>query len=58
MSKSLKKIALGAVGVALTLAFLHAWLNLGFDPARVLGLKKGTEVAEETRFRVGFLPVT
>lgn len=55
MSK-LSKVALGAVGVALTLTFLHAWLNLGFDPLRKLGLKK--EVVEEARFRVGFLPVT
>jgi hypothetical protein len=44
------------VGVALSLGFLHAWLNLGFDPLRAAGLRK--EVAEETRFRVGFLPVT
>jgi hypothetical protein len=58
MSKALNRIALGAVGVAVSLGFLHAWLNLGFDPALALGLKKGTEVAEETRFRVGFLPVT
>jgi hypothetical protein len=57
MSK-LGKIALAAVGVNLALAGLHAWLNLGIDPAQVLGLKKGTAVAEETRFRVGFLPVT
>jgi hypothetical protein len=55
MSK-LSKIALGAVGVAFGLGFLHAWLNLGFDPLQKLGLKK--EVAEEARFRVGFLPVT
>lgn len=55
MSK-LSKVALGAVGVGLTLAFLHAWLNLGFDPLRTLGLRK--EVVEEARFRVGFLPVT
>ena len=52
----LPKIVLGAVGVALGLGFLHAWLNLGFDPLSAVGLKK--EVAEETRFRVGFLPVT
>lgn len=57
MSKSLNRIALGALGVAVALGLLHAWLNLGFDPARALGLKKN-EVAEETRFRVGFLPVT
>ena len=52
----LPKIVLGAVGVALGLGFLHAWLNLGFDPLSAVGLKKG--VAEETRYRVGFLPVT
>lgn len=54
----ISKIALGAVGVACALTLTHAWLNLGFDPAQVLGFKKGNEVAEETRFRVGFLPVT
>ncbi len=57
MSK-LGKIALSAVGVGLLLAGLHAWLNLGFDPLRTLGLRKGKAVAEEARFRVGFLPVT
>ena len=57
MSK-LGKIALGAVAVGITLALLHGWLNLGYDPARVLGFKKGKAVAEEARFRVGFLPVT
>lgn len=51
----LTKIALGAVGFGLGLGFLHAWLNLGFDPLRSLGLK---EVAEQAAFRVGFLPVT
>ena len=55
MSK-LSKVALGAVGVALGLTFLHAWLNLGFDPLRKLGLRQA--VAEEVRFKVGFLPVT
>jgi NitT/TauT family transport system substrate-binding protein len=40
----------------LSLTFLHAWLNLGFDPMQRLGLRKA--VAEETRFKVGFLPVT
>ena len=55
MSK-LGKVALSATAVTLTLGFLHAWLNLGFDPLARLGLK---EVAEEqSRFRVGFLPVT
>lgn len=52
----LSKIVLGAVGVAFGLGFLHAWLNLGFDPLSAVGLKK--EEAEEARFRVGFLPVT
>ena len=55
MSK-LTKVALGAIGVAVALGVTHAWLNLGFDPLRVVGLRK--EVAEEARFRVGFLPVT
>ena len=57
MSK-LGRIALGAMGVTLSLGFLHAWLNLGFDPVRALGFGKKEKVAEETRFRVGFLPVT
>lgn len=52
----LSKIALGAVGFGLLLGILHAWLNLGFDPAQALGLRKAAE--EEARFRVGFLPVT
>jgi hypothetical protein len=56
MSK-LTKIALGSVGFWLGLTFLHAWLNLGFEPASLLGAKK-KGVAEEARFRVGFLPVT
>jgi hypothetical protein len=56
MSK-LTKIALGSVGFWLGLTILHAWLNLGFEPASLLGTQK-KEVAEEARFRVGFLPVT
>lgn len=56
MSK-LTKVALGSVGFWLGLTFLHAWLNLGFEPSRLLdGKTKG--VAQEARFRVGFLPVT
>jgi hypothetical protein len=51
----LSKIALGAVGFGLALGVLHAWLNLGLDPAQVFGLRKRKE---DTRFRVGFLPVT
>lgn len=51
----LTRIALGAVGFGLLLAVLHAWLNLGFDPAQAFGFRK-KEV--DTRFRVGFLPVT
>ena len=53
----LTKIVMGAVGVALGLGFLHAWLNLGFDPLNAVGLRKEAEEAE-ARFRVGFLPVT
>ena len=59
MSK-MSKILLSAVGIWLVMAYLHATLNLGFHPARLLGLlglgQKG--VVEEARFRVGFLPVT
>lgn len=55
MSK-LTKVVLGTLVAAVALGFTHAWLNLGFDPLRALGLEK--EVAEEARFRVGFLPVT
>lgn len=56
MSK-LTKIAIGSMVFWLGLTLLHARLNLGFDPASLLGMKeKG--VAEEARFRVGFLPVT
>jgi hypothetical protein len=62
----LTKIVLGAIGATVSLGLLHGWLNLGFDPARVLarvlggllGFGDQREVAEETRFRVGFLPVT
>jgi hypothetical protein len=50
------KVVLGAVGVAFTLGFAHAWLNLGFDPLATLGLRKSVE--EKAQFRVGFLPVT
>ena len=57
MSK-LGKIVLGAVGANIALALLHGWLNLGLDPMQVLGFKQGKAVAEEARFRVGFLPVT
>ena len=52
MSK-LKIITLGAVAWAVSMGLLHAWLNLGFNP-----FSRKEEVAEETRFRVGFLPVT
>jgi hypothetical protein len=56
MSK-MSKVLLSAVGIWLLMAYLHATLNLGFHPSSLLGFgKKG--VAEETRFRVGFLPVT
>jgi hypothetical protein len=56
MSK-MSKVMLGAVGAWLLMGYLHATLNLGFRPGKLLGLeKKG--VTEEARFRVGFLPVT
>jgi hypothetical protein len=55
MSK-LTKVVLGVLAATLALSFIHAWLNLGFDPLRAVGLKQ--EEAAESRFRVGFLPVT
>lgn len=55
MSK-LTKVVLGILCTAIALGSVHAWLNLGFDPLRAVDLKH--EVAEEARFRVGFLPVT
>lgn len=54
----LTKIVVGMVGVTVALGLLHGLLNLGWNPGRALGLSKAPEVAEETRFRVGFLPVT
>jgi NitT/TauT family transport system substrate-binding protein len=57
MSK-LGRVVVGAFVVAVALGVTHAWLNLGFDPLRAVGLRKTVAVAEETRFRVGFLPVT
>ena len=54
---SLKKVVLGTLLAAAVLALTHAWLNLGLDPLQLVGLKKKA-VAEEARFRVGFLPVT
>lgn len=53
----LSRIALAAVGITISLGFLHARLNFGFDPLRALGFGK-RNAGEETRFRVGFLPVT
>ncbi len=55
MSK-LTRIMVGAVIIAVALGFTHAWLNLGFDPLRAVGLRK--QVVEEVKFKVGFLPVT
>jgi hypothetical protein len=52
----LTKILLSTVMSVVGIGLLHAWLNLGFDPLSALGVRKG--VPEETRFRVGFLPVT
>jgi hypothetical protein len=48
----LTRIVVGAVAVTVALGLLHGWLNLGWS------FSKKAEVAEETRFRVGFLPVT
>ena len=53
----LTKIAIGSVAFWIGLAVLHAGLNLGISPASLFGTK-GNGVAEEARFRVGFLPVT
>lgn len=53
----LKKVVLGTVLATAVLTLMHAWLNLGFDPLQLVGLKKAP-VAEEARFKVGFLPVT
>lgn len=50
------RIVVGALLVGAVLGVTHAWLNLGFDPLRAVGLRK--ELAEETTFKVGFLPVT
>ncbi len=50
MSK-MKKVILGAVAVWALLTVGHLWLNLGINPFQ-------KRVEEETRFRVGFLPVT
>jgi hypothetical protein len=52
----LAKVTLGAIGVALTLGFAHAWLNLGLDPLAKLGFRQ--EAEEQPRLKVGFLPVT
>ena len=53
----LKKIVRGTLLVTVVLAFTHAWLNYKLNPLQLVGLKKKA-VAEETKFRVGFLPVT
>jgi NitT/TauT family transport system substrate-binding protein len=55
MSK-LTKAILGVLVIGLVLGFLHAWLNLGFDPLRAAGLRKQAAAVET--FKVGFLPVT
>lgn len=52
----LTRIAIGSVVFWMGLALLHAGLNLGISPASLFGKEQG--VAEEARFRVGFLPVT
>jgi NitT/TauT family transport system substrate-binding protein len=55
MSK-LTRVLVGAIVVSCALGVTHAWLNLGFDPLRAVGLRKAA--AEEVKFKVGFLPVT
>jgi NitT/TauT family transport system substrate-binding protein len=55
MSK-LTKAILGVLALGVVLGFLHAWLNLGFDPLRAVGLRKQASAVET--FKVGFLPVT
>lgn len=55
MFKGLKKITLYVIGIYLVLVVLHLGLNIGFDK---LGFGSAKTVAEELKFRVGFLPVT
>lgn len=55
MFKGLKKVTLYILGIYLVLVVLHFWLNIGFDK---LGFRSATTVADELKFRVGFLPVT
>ena len=55
MSK-LTRAALGVLVVVVALGFTHAWLNLGFDPLRAVGLAEAG--GREETFKVGFLPVT
>lgn len=52
----LSRIALGAVGIGFALTLAHAWMNLGFDPLQLVGLKP--KDARANLFKVGFLPVT
>lgn len=55
MFKGLKKVTLYVLGIYAVLVALHFWLNLGFDK---LGFGSAKTVADELKFRVGFLPVT
>jgi NitT/TauT family transport system substrate-binding protein len=55
MSK-LTRTVLGLLVVGVALGFMHAWLNLGFDPLGAVGLRK--QAAGTETFKVGFLPVT
>ncbi len=53
MSKRVK-IILSVLGFFVAVSVFHLWQNVGFEK---LGLGS-KESAEETKFRVGFLPVT
>lgn len=54
MSKRVK-VVFGVIAVVAGLGVLHLWQNVGFEN---LGLGGAKQVADEKRFRVGFLPVT
>ena len=58
MSSRLRNILVVAILATVSLGFLHAWLNLGFEPAVALGLRKSAAANVTDRFRVGFIPVT
>lgn len=54
----LTKVILSTLGGVVALALAHAYLNLGFDPLRAVGLGSNDEAVAQAGFRVGFLPVT